>query len=300
MNYKHIKMKNTIKIDSVVNTSKSFLDKNYIFEGESHDFWELQYMANGVLYVHSGNDFYKLRQGEVTFFRPNEFHVIYGDGQASAEMWVFSFQCSSPLLNKFSQMIFNVSEECKTLMQHILAESYAGFQVDPLSVDGRILRRKKGTPIGCEQLIQNRLECLLILMLRSVNSTTTMARNPSLIKYSLQDTLAESIHTYLSDHLYSSISLSMLAKTFDVSVSLAKKAYKKEYGCSIIMDLNRMKVSRAKELLHIKNLPIGEIGTALSFDNIYYFSSFFKHHTGMSPSAYRKLIETAQDEYDVE
>lgn len=294
MVYKHIKPREVIKIDTVVNASKTIFDKNDIFEGESHNFWEFQYTAKGAPYIHSNGDFYTLRQGEITFFKPNEFHVVYGDGKSACEMWVFSFACASPLLDKCAHTILQGSEECIRLMQSVLREAQSTFTIVPHPPDGRILHRKPGTAIGSEQLIAGRLEELLILLLRCKENVSTTARTAEALRLSQQETLPESVHAYLTAHVNTPLCLTQLAAAFGVSVSRIKTAYRQAYGCSPIADFHQMKAARAKELLAQQGLSIGEVAAALSFENVYYFSNFFKRKAGMSPSAYRRFVRSAQ------
>lgn len=65
--YRHILLRDAIRIDRVVNASRLEIDRQYAFEGESHDFWEFQYAALGSAYIYTKNDFYELKQGQITF-----------------------------------------------------------------------------------------------------------------------------------------------------------------------------------------------------------------------------------------
>lgn len=53
--------------------------------------------------------------------------------------------------------------------------------------------------------------------------------------------------------------------------------------------INEWIVGEAKFLLHSSELRIKEISDRLGYEDVYYFSKFFKHQTLMSPSAYRTL-----------
>ena len=71
--YKHLDLKRNLKIESFVNASRAYCDKNYAFPGESHDFWEFQYMAEGSAVVYINNEFYQLKKGYMTFSSPISF-----------------------------------------------------------------------------------------------------------------------------------------------------------------------------------------------------------------------------------
>lgn len=49
-------------------------------------------------------------------------------------------------------------------------------------------------------------------------------------------------------------------------------------------------ISEAKRKLQYEGKSIKEIGFELGFKDPYYFSKFFKNHTGLSPSAFQKVV----------
>ena len=49
---------------------------DFVFGGESHDFWEFNYIDKGQMVVTVGGNEYLLKSGEMVFFKPNEFHSL--------------------------------------------------------------------------------------------------------------------------------------------------------------------------------------------------------------------------------
>ena len=52
--YYRYKIENLLVIKKIVTIHYFEFDKNYRFEGESHDFWELLYVDKGNLICHAG------------------------------------------------------------------------------------------------------------------------------------------------------------------------------------------------------------------------------------------------------
>lgn len=50
------------------------------------------------------------------------------------------------------------------------------------------------------------------------------------------------------------------------------------------------KLRKARTLLAESDLSVKKIAFACGFENEYYFSNFFKKHTGLSPTAYRRTL----------
>jgi YesN/AraC family two-component response regulator len=51
-----------------------------------------------------------------------------------------------------------------------------------------------------------------------------------------------------------------------------------------------VRINHAKELISTTSMKISEIGQAVGFADIYYFSKVFKKATGITPSDYAKGI----------
>jgi AraC-like DNA-binding protein len=82
--------------------------------------------------------------------------------------------------------------------------------------------------------------------------------------------------------------LSEMAKRCGYSESHFSALYKATYGLSPMADLLNMRLENAKFLLLYSSKPISEIAFDVGFSTVFYFSSFFKRHIGISPKDYRE------------
>ena len=64
--------------------------------------------------------------------------------------------------------------------------------------------------------------------------------------------------------------------------------FSQETGQTILQYTNRLRITKAKELLHFTNDSVSEIAAEVGIEDLYYFSRLFKKLVGMSPSEYRK------------
>ena len=67
-------------VDAIVTVHYFEYAKNYVFEGEKHDFWELLYVDKGEVEVMADSTGYRLRQGDMIFHKPDEFHNVFANG----------------------------------------------------------------------------------------------------------------------------------------------------------------------------------------------------------------------------
>ena len=112
-------------LQSIVNVSKIVtvhyyeFDKNFIFRGESHDFWEMVYVDRGEISIYAGESRHHLKQGEVVFHQPNEFHSIAGAGAHGASVFIITFDCHSSAMQFFRERIDAVPQDLLSLMKRL-------------------------------------------------------------------------------------------------------------------------------------------------------------------------------------
>jgi len=94
--------------------------------------------------------------------------------------------------------------------------------------------------------------------------------------------------------LFKMISVSSLAKNCGISESYLKKLFILNFGISPKQYITKLKMDHATELLSSGMFSVGSVANATGFENIYYFSSAFKKHKGLSPSAYMKKCKSSK------
>ena len=60
--------------------------------------------------------------------------------------------------------------------------------------------------------------------------------------------------------------------------------------------INKIRIDEAKRLLLTTNLAVSEVAGMVGYDNISYFSTVFRKHTGMSPVDWRTAAEGGSHE----
>jgi len=99
--------------------------------------------------------------------------------------------------------------------------------------------------------------------------------------------IAENASFILNSRLYSNVKIKEIADALFISENYLIEEYKKMYGKTPLQDLNSKRVDIIKNLLKNTDMSISDISRNLCFNNEHYFSTFFKNHTGMTPTEYR-------------
>lgn len=95
---------------------------------------------------------------------------------------------------------------------------------------------------------------------------------------------------YIAENYQDGITLSELARKFNLSAGHLSNLFHEESGESFSDYLNMIRLNKAKELLKTTDDKIYQIADQLGFNDAYYFSSWFKKLVGASPTTYRDNI----------
>lgn len=87
-------------------------------------------------------------------------------------------------------------------------------------------------------------------------------------------------------NIYEKITLEDLAEALGYSTYYLSSQFKKQTGQSIGDYMTDLRIEKAKEMLTYSNISLTDLSAKLHFSTPSYFSSVFKKHTGLTPSAY--------------
>ena len=96
-------------------------EKGYEFPGESHNFWECLYVADGEVCVSGDERVYNLARGSIIFHKPLELHKFIVTGEKGADLFIFSFAAEGPLTAWLGEKVFALTDS----QQKLLLDLYA-------------------------------------------------------------------------------------------------------------------------------------------------------------------------------
>lgn len=93
---------------------------------------------------------------------------------------------------------------------------------------------------------------------------------------------------YIQDHLSAQLDLDELAEVAGQSRGTLSRNFSRDLSIPLKSFLQKELISLAIRYLLCTPLSVREIAERLRFSSEYYFSNFFKRHTGTTPSAFRR------------
>lgn len=287
MDFKAAILNEDIAIKKLYTVHYFEFSKEYKFSGEKHDFWEIVYVDKGTVTAFAENRAVTLKQGDMIFHKPNEWHNICADGKNAPNIAIVTFECNSEAMNFFEGKVLFAGQLQKSLISKIISEYTNAFSSplnDPFT---NSLQMREHPVFGSRQLIKCYLCELLISFLR--NDTPTEQKTLANINY--ESSALNILVNHMQYNITENITLDELANVCGASKKTVENMFRKNTGKGAIEYFIELKIEKAKQYLREENYNITQIAELLGYANIHYFSRQFKKVTGMSPREYSVSIK---------
>jgi len=106
MVYQRYLLKEELEIRKLITFYYKELPSHYDSPGEKHDFWELVYVDTGEIEIVTDLRTCQLKQGEIVFYKPNEFHGGKALHGTAPNLIIITFECSAPCMEFFRAIPF--------------------------------------------------------------------------------------------------------------------------------------------------------------------------------------------------
>ena len=286
MDYEKTTLVEQIVIKKIVSIHYFEYAKDYVFEGEKHDFWEFVYVDKGEVEVMADSLGLELKQGEIIFHKPNEFHNVWANGKVAPNLIIVSFECKSPSIKYFENKILKIGDFEKNLLAQIINEAKEAFASELDITYLKKLEKKEYPLFGSEQLIKIYLEQLLISMIRKGNSVNSNSRLSTAIKERSDSDLVHRITNFLYENITKKLTFDDVCRISGLSRTSLKVLFKDNVGMGVMEYYKKLKIQESKNIMREGNYNFTQISEILGYASIHYFSRHFKNETGMTPSQY--------------
>lgn len=247
-------------------------DKDFNFQGESHNFYEVVCVLSGSVGITAGTDVYTLSAGSAIIHPPMEFHSLRAAEGTMPTALIFSFTADAfPALTQ-KTFAFTAAEEALLMdVWHMGKKAFARKNFRLKVIEGN------------ELYAQRVLETLSLFILRLLtDSTDVHALRPAADAQTYS-----SVAAYINENLPALQCVTQIADAYGISPVGLQKLFHKYTGAGVMHYVNHLKITRAAQML--KNGSTSKAAAlALGFTDQNYFSTVFKRITGLSPTQYLK------------
>lgn len=251
-------------------------DKDRVFKGESHDFWELVVVISGQVEAVEEDRPYIMEGGMMICHAPGEFHRIRSVGGTSPRFLVMTFTHEGELPQRLGEGVFSLDE-------HRMDEYMRIFSVIHDFIEDNTEAMQRGEPpsrVGSE--ISEAFYSLQSFLM----SLATEGRPDEVLSLSGGAREYRELVRVMNERVRDNITLGELAELRHISESYIKKLFRTYAGEGPISYYSRLRVKEIKYMLDL-GAPIGEIADCMGFSSAAYLTAFFKRNTGLCPRDYR-------------
>lgn len=245
--------------------------RQFDFRGEKHSFWEFTYVDKGNMICEVDGLPYELKQGQMMFFAPHQFHVQKGDGKSPLTFLTVTFDGDIVQPDMVANRTIYADEACMKIIQNIMQEEHSGSIYS-------------GDMIICE------LTRLLITVVRNIRSDTIVTRIPTRLKVKVDNAYVSECIELIHQNISSTITLPWLARQLSLSPSYLSSLFKQKVGRSISEYVRLVRLEKVKDMIGEGRYTIAQISDIMGYCSPTYLSTEFKREYDMSPKEYAKML----------
>jgi AraC-like DNA-binding protein len=217
----------------------------------------------------TGNGVHTFKDGRILDFKKNTilylkendpYHVKLPDGQICIAIH------------------FQINEKLADKSELLIPKELSSFHSLFLDIEKTYANKRNGWKLYCKGLFFQILS--LIAKGKENNSLTPWQRDKIV-------TATEFMHKHITEF---DLNIEHISNDAGISVQYFRRLFHIYHGISPIEYIRNYKIQRAKDMLHLSYLMIGDVAEKLGFPDIYYFSRVFKQVTGLTPSEYRNTL----------
>ena len=265
---------------------------DYIGIPHKHEFIEMVYIVSGTANHRIGDEIYTVKRGDLFIINMDTIHAFYCDAPSSEpfvaydllftpEFFDQSLTGSNALeaLNRSFMFysLFHGQEEFHPYFS-VSGSSYHMFG----ELFNKIYMEHRGQEKGYLEIIRAYLLQLIITIFRMDDGTSrqsALSRGKQAVSYIL-----DHIH---QNYMYP-ISVQELADRVYLSRDHVGRLFREQTGMSITAMIQQVRVEHVCRLLTTTDRTVSDIAAACGFEDLKFFYSVFKKHTGQLPGDYRK------------
>lgn len=280
-NYKPTALRQVLTVEKLYSLHYFAYLKNFVFEGESHDFWELIFCDSGSVRIYDRDKEFLLGQGHAFLHAPGNFHNVRPE-KADTNVIVTGFGGILDILHNCAGRPLELGQPAKHFLRTILSQSRKVFASPLNRVYQYEVNLRDDAPGTSVQLIRSCLESLLL---------TLFEIEPAAQPAGSRGTVARQLISFLEENTDKRLTVQSISYRFGYSPAWLQHIFKAQTGQSIMQYFIDLKIEKAKRLIAESEYSVAEISDMLGYDTPQYFSRQFKEATNMTPSAYAASVK---------
>ncbi|MDD6484504.1 MAG: AraC family transcriptional regulator [Clostridiales bacterium] len=281
--YTPFRVTNAIHISNMYSLFTIHYPNGYTFDGEVHDFWECLFIRTGSLHVVGDDRVYDLAENDFIVHSPLELHKFVVTSSEGVDILVFSFDASGIILNKLMKNAFhlNAAAACNAAKIIDCINAYKNMFTNKLHISLRAAEYMTRDNIYSQTILS--YIYLLLAFVKEDQIILPSSKSSSAVIF------GEAVRC-MENNIHTNLTIPRLSRILGASPTNIQNAFIKHSGLSVHKYFVKLKINTAISYLS-KGMDVTTLAELLGFSSQAHFTNTFKKETGLSPTAYRKLLE---------
>jgi len=262
---------------------RQLLRKQFMLTNHRHNVGEIVFALEGEALITCGNTVVHLKAPFIAHYPAGIAHQQDNSSSEIYARWCFPIYPvpitdSGWIPDRFFAVPLD-DEQCRQLSAYvqILYDYWGCVSEKPLTEQPR-----------CSEMDMFRLQHLLLLFL---NELKPLVPQSALSEH----TYINDVCYYITEHPREQLTLRHLSDRFFVGRTKLTEDFRRAMSMTITEFITKVRIRRAKILLQ-EGKCLSEIAESSGFSSVSYFIKVFTRHTGLSPTQYRTMLETAEQD----
>ncbi|SUO03276.1 MSM operon regulatory protein [Faecalicoccus pleomorphus] len=264
------RMVSKINLKEILTCFYQVRKSNYVFPGESHDYYELTYIDHGKLDMTLDGKEYHLNKYDLIIYYPGQFHTQSTDDESTCSYLTIMFDMETKMDISLMNRVFKTRKD----IYNVLSAFMKAIQSkDYLSEEMALAYLKE-----------------VLILLYQFDTKTDEESNVNPMQEHYENTLLNEILVFIHNNIFTAFTVEDLCQKFSISRSSLQSLFRTNIHITPKHYISNLKLNQAKLLIQEHKYTISEISDMLGFTSIHYFSRKFKLQYGLSPTDYAKSI----------
>ncbi len=263
-----------------VNHSRNMQDAHF------HNNYEIYFLdqAKGNVSYLIDRNLYTVREGDLVLVPAQSLHrVMYSEFTDSKfSRYLLSFRSSfidDDLVRAFNICHYQLTPEDRDAVRDIMQKIEYEYNLFDEYFS---------------KMYKHYLNALLVLLVRKYSTPPNDAQHYH--SSGKMDFVISDMINYIHKNIEHDISLTVLSEKYGYSKEYISSQFKNTIGCGFNEYLTKTRIAYTIKLLASSSTPIKNIAVKSGFKNSNYFAAVFKSYMNLSPSQYRKLYHSSDEE----
>ncbi|AGN24442.1 AraC family transcriptional regulator [Erysipelothrix rhusiopathiae SY1027] len=211
----YVSIKPQFSVSEIYSYYYNVKGKNYHFEGEAHNYWELTYVDAGVLTTEIEGTSFTLENQEMILYFPGQFHTqsVLGENACSYLTIMFDMNMLPQSIEHIQNRVMSCGNELYTLMNHFIRQS-------------TILEQEQ-SPFAKDLMVSYLQEIMILLFQYDEPSSSHNTSNP--IQVNFENEMMDEIYTYIQANIHRPLSVEDICNQFAISRSALQLLFNKYF-----------------------------------------------------------------------